>query len=82
MHADDDQTGLGTTLDVEYDAGEGRYLVRQITTRSLAGAEITGSELRQVRVAEIVQAASPHCVAFTLDDSDDLITLLFTKKDL
>ena len=31
-------------------------------------------ELGQPALAEIVQAASPHCVAFTLDDSDDLIT--------
>jgi len=66
--AEDEHTGLGSTLDVEYDATEGRFVVRQAGTYSLTGGEITGTELRRVRLAEIVQAASPHCVAFALDD--------------
>ena len=66
--AEDEQTGLGNTLDVEYDSDEGRYVVREASVRSLAGAEVTGTEMRRVRLAEIVQAASPHCVTFTLDD--------------
>jgi len=36
----------------------------------LAGREITGTELRQVRLAEVVQAASPHCVTFALGDGE------------
>lgn len=72
--AEDDVTGLGSTLDVEYDAGEGRFVVRQVATRALDGGEITGTEIRQVRLGEIVQAASPRCVAFALDDESDLVT--------
>ncbi|WP_156138685.1 hypothetical protein [Microbacterium mangrovi] len=71
VDAEDDQTGLGNTLDVEYDQAEGRYVIRQATVRSLTGAEVTGTELRQVRLAEVVQAASPHCVTFTLGDEGD-----------
>lgn len=74
VHAEDEQTGLGNTLDVEYDKTEGRYVIRQAAVRSLAGTEITGTELRQVRLAEVVQAASPHCVAFALGDDDSAIT--------
>lgn len=75
VDAEDDQTGLGNTLQVAYDPAEGRYLVHQVTTRSLAGAEITATELRQVRVAEILHAAAVHCVAFALDDNSvDLVT--------
>ena len=79
--AEDDHTGLGTTLDVEYGPAEGRYVVRKATTWALTGAEITANELRQVRVAEIVQLASPHCVAFTLDD-DDTAGELVTAADV
>lgn len=71
VHAEDDQTGLGNTLDVEYDQAEGRYVIRQAAIRSLTGAEITGTELRQVRLAEVVQAASPHCVTFALGDHEN-----------
>ncbi|HWT33586.1 MAG TPA: hypothetical protein VN107_07460 [Microbacterium sp.] len=71
VDAEDDHTGLGNTLDVEYDPAEGRFVIRQAAVRSLTGAEITGTELRQVRLAEIVQQASPHCVAFALDDDSN-----------
>lgn len=73
VEAEDEHTGLGHTVDVEYDRDEGRFVVRQVATRSLAGGEITGTELRQVRLAEIVQAAAPQCVAFTLGD-DEMVT--------
>lgn len=72
--AEDERTGLGSTLDVEYDAVEGRFVVRQAGTYALSGGEITGTELHRVRLAEIVQAASPHCVAFALDDEDLFVT--------
>ncbi|HKT56873.1 MAG TPA: hypothetical protein VJR25_08880 [Microbacterium sp.] len=71
VDAEDDQTGLGNTLDVEYDPVEGRFVIRQASVRSLTGTEITGTELRQVRLAEALQQASPHCVAFTLDDDSN-----------
>lgn len=79
--AEDDHTRVGTTLDVEYGPAEGRYLVRTATTWSLSGAEITANELRQVRVAEIAQLASPRCVAFTLD-GDDTAGELITAADV
>ena len=72
--AEDKHTGLGSTLDVEYDAVEGRFVVRQAGTYSLSGGEITGTELRRVRLAEIVQAAAPHCVVLALDDEDLFVT--------
>lgn len=72
--AEDEHTGLGSTLDVAYDAVEGRFVVREAGVYSLSGGEITGTELRRVRLAEIVQAASPQCVAFALDDEDLFVT--------
>jgi hypothetical protein len=70
--ATNDTTHLVTHIEANYIDSTGRYVVRAVAVESTADAvEVNANTLRQVTVQAIVQAAAPHCIALTLDDSAD-----------
>ena len=65
-----------TTVQARYDGELGRYRVTSVNVViAEPGGEINGSALRRVRVQEIVQAATPSCIAISLDDGNDPTTV-------
>jgi hypothetical protein len=68
----DETTGLATRIEAKYVRTTGRYIVTAVAVESTTDAvEVNANTLRQVTVQAIVQAAAPHCIALTLDDSPD-----------
>jgi hypothetical protein len=68
----DETTGLATRIEAKYVRTTGRYVVRAVAVESTADAvEVNAHTLRQVTVQAIVQAAAPHCIALTLENSAD-----------
>lgn len=68
----DDETGVETTIEAYYSAEQGRYLVSSVLTRAVQpGVELSRTTLQQMTVQQILQAATPHCIALTLDEIDD-----------
>ncbi|GAB2850303.1 hypothetical protein ACFQ0P_07365 [Microbacterium insulae] len=68
----DETTGLATRIEAKYIRTTGRYIVTAVAVESTTDAvEVNANTLRQVTVQAIVQAAAPHCIALTLDDSPD-----------
>ncbi|MFE7845314.1 hypothetical protein ACFUTX_08995 [Microbacterium sp. NPDC057407] len=66
----DKSTGLATRIEAKYVRSTGRYVVKAVTVESTVDAvEVNANTLRQVTVQAIMQAAAPHCIALTLDDS-------------
>lgn len=68
-----DDAGIEVTLDVHYDADEGRYrvLTAVISTATRSEADVSPQTLRQIAIPAIVQAAAAQAVAVTFDDPDD-----------
>lgn len=68
----DENSGIETTIDAYYSAEQGRYLVSSVLTRAATpGIELSRTTLNQLTIQQILQAATPHCIALTLDDIDD-----------
>lgn len=65
--ARDDDTGVETTIEAQYDPGEGRYIVTTILNRAYR-AEFDHHALRRTAAQALVQAAVPHCVTVQLAD--------------
>ena len=59
--------GMNAHLEAHYSAEEGRYLITRFEL-STDGGEITHRALRLVSIETIMRAATPHCIALSLDD--------------
>lgn len=65
-----DDTGVETAVEAEYDADEGRYVQRAIVARAVRRG-VPEIELRRVPTLGIMQAAVPYCIALQLSESAD-----------
>ncbi len=67
-----DDLDVDVTIQSTYSAEAGRYVVSQVSTSaSEAGTDVNLNVLRKLPIGSIVQAAAPHCIAWTLDDESD-----------
>ncbi|MDX2377750.1 hypothetical protein M4I32_13160 [Microbacterium sp. LRZ72] len=65
-----------TTVQAHWDPELGRYRVTSVNVVVAEPAgEINGAALRRVRMQEIVQAATPSCIAVSFDDGNDPSTV-------
>jgi len=63
----DETTGVETTIEAHYNAGEGRYIVTAIINRAVRD-DFDQQALRRTASVAILQAAIPHCIAVRLTD--------------
>ena len=68
--AQDDVSGVETTLEAHYDQQRGRYIVTTIVNRAISD-NFDEDRLRHTASQAILQAAIPHCIAVQLDDAQD-----------
>ena len=81
--ASDDESGLETTIRARYEASEGRYVIGEVTNRSVRpDVEVNNRALREVPIQAIMQAAAPQCIALTLDAEDDPAASWITASEL
>lgn len=66
----DEATGIETTIEANYSAERGRYVITTIVNRAIT-ADFNEDRLRHTAPQAIVQAAIPHCIALLLDDDAD-----------
>ncbi|MFB8385558.1 hypothetical protein ACFC3F_00280 [Microbacterium sp. NPDC055910] len=79
----DDPGGIETTIEAVYSRTQGRYIIRAVITRAVdPERELTPGNLRQLVVQQILQAATPRCIALTLDDLGDPAARWLTLADL
>lgn len=64
----DDATGIETTIEANYVADRGRYVMTSILSRAM-GSEFDENRLKHAAPQAILQIAVPHCVALRLDES-------------
>lgn len=77
-----DDGPVQTAIEARFHADAGRYLVAAVTNRASEDrGEITGTVLRTVRIAEIMQAATPHCIAIESDAGASTVGELTTRQD-
>lgn len=65
-----EDSGIETGVEAEYDPDEGRYVVRTVVARALRRG-VREEDLRYVATQAIVQAAVPQCIALRLSEDDD-----------
>lgn len=75
--------GIETTIEAAYSRPQGRYIIRTVVTRAIdPEVELNPGTLRQLVVQQLLQAATPHCIALTLDDASDPEAKWLTLADL
>ncbi|MGB4779832.1 helix-turn-helix domain-containing protein [Microbacterium sp.] len=72
-HATEVAPGLSVRIEAHYSADEGRYLITRCDI-SAEGTEIVHRSLRQISIETIMRAATPHCIALSLDDGPPNMT--------
>ncbi|MGC5173344.1 hypothetical protein ACLQ2Q_22100 [Microbacterium sp. DT81.1] len=77
--AQDEHTGVETTIEAHYNSRRGRYIITTIVNRAITD-EFDEDRLRHAAPQAILQAAIPHCIAVQLDDGPDATWL--TVADL
>lgn len=65
-----EESGVETSIEAEYIAEQGRYVLRTIVARA-ARDNVTEWDLRHVATANILQAAVPHCIALQISNDPD-----------
>ena len=68
--AQDDDTGIETTIEAHYNPQRGRYTITTIVNRAI-NDQFDEDRLRHTAPQAILQAAIPHCIAVQLDDAED-----------
>ncbi|WP_240642173.1 hypothetical protein [Microbacterium sulfonylureivorans] len=66
----DEESGIETGVEAEYDPDEGRYVVRTVVARALRRG-VREDDLRYVATQAIVRAAVPQCIALQLSEDDN-----------
>lgn len=72
-HATEVAPGLSVRIEAHYSPDEGRYLINRCDI-SAEGTEIVHRSLRQISIETIMRAATPHCIALSLDDGPPNMT--------
>jgi hypothetical protein len=65
-----EDAGVALTVSARYDAAEGRYVATRVTAdASREDVEVNSRLMRALPIGRVVQAAAPHCITLTLEDS-------------
>ncbi|NYE18059.1 hypothetical protein [Microbacterium immunditiarum] len=79
----DADLGVQTTVEAQYKATEGRYVIKRVSVRAVRDdVEVNYPTVSKVRLQGVVQDAAPRCIFLTLDDEADPLADWVSVADL